>query len=297
MALKFSQGVVNNVAMGMGWGEVLKNMTCVVYSGTQPATPETAATAGTELVRFTSSGGALTAETRAACKVVVDTTAGTVDSIIVGGVTITAGAITCGTNATTNRDAIIAAINNYYTYPEFYAVAGGTTVGSVTYGAANAGELYILAPKNVGTGFNSATITINTTTTNIALNGSVSKQDPSGAFAAVSGDSASGFTAGVAAVNGLAMTYPAVAGAITKAGTWSGTSSAAGTAGWFRLLCTPNYDTGLTNLSTTTDDAKLILRVDGTIGTSGADMIVSNTSIANAVSQTASTFTFTVPSA
>lgn len=303
MALKFSQGVVNSVAMGMGWGEVLKNMTCVVYSGTQPTTPETAATAGTELVRFTLNGAALTAEKRAWCRVVL--AGGTVGTdnvnMQVGGVSITGGAVAWTTSLAATTTAVINAINSNWTFPDYYAIPSGTTVGSITYGTAAAGEFYVLAPKNSSSVLNSTTVLFANTTITAALNGGVASVTATGNFASAT-NGATGGTAGAdgtgaACVNGLTMTYPASAGAITKAGTWSGTSSAAGTAGWFRLLCTPNYDTGLTNLSTTTDDAKLILRVDGTIGTSGADMIVSSTAIANAVLQTASTFTLTIPSA
>jgi hypothetical protein len=299
MSLKFSQGVVNNLAMGMGWGDAIKNSVCVVYSGSQPASPEVAATAGTELVRFTLNGSALTAETRGTCKVVLGSY-GTSADVVNMGLNIGAAAVTSLTGGNVTgyaslallTQAVVDAINNNWTYPDFKAVMGGGVVGGVTYGTANAGEFYVIAPKNAGTAFNTATVTFANTVTTAAVNGGSATTTGTGTFG-----SGTGSTAGVAAVNGLSMTYPAVAGAISKSGTWSGTSSASGTAGWFRLLCSPNYDTGLTNLSTTGNDALFLLRIDGSVGTSGADMIVSSTAITAAVSQTASTFTLTVPSA
>jgi len=297
--LTFSQGVVNAVAMGQGWGDIIRNAVVVVYSGSKPVAPETAASGGTELVRFTTASGALTAETRAACKIVL--AGGTVgsDKVNIGMnigasavVSITGGDVAWTTNLATTMQAVITAINSNWTYPDFYAVVGGTVVGGVTYGAANAGEFYLIAPKNSGTVFNTATITCANTTITAAVNGGSATTTGTGTFG-----SGTGSTAGVACVNGLTMTYPPSAGQINKAGVWSGTASATGTAGWFRIICTPCYDTGLTNLSSSSDDSKLIQRIDGTIGTSGADMLVSSATITNAVSQTVTTFSMTVPAA
>ena len=79
-----------------------------------------------------------------------------------------------------------------------------------------------------------------------------------------------------------------VAGAISKAvaETWSGTAVAAGTAGWFRLYDALDTPSGVSTLSS---------RVDGNIATSGADMNMSTTFIANGAVQTISTFTITLP--
>lgn len=86
---------------------------------------------------------------------------------------------------------------------------------------------------------------------------------------------------------GLGFDAPA-AGVISKAvaETWSGTSVAEGTAGYFRLYeATDNPAT----LSTTNS------RIDGNIATSGANMNMSNTFIANGAVQTVSTFAITMP--
>ena len=67
----------------------------------------------------------------------------------------------------------------------------------------------------------------------------------------------------------------ASSGAISKTGTWSGTASASGTAGWFRIE-NGSY------------------RIDGTIGTSGQDMNLSSTSIISGGTVTINTASFTV---
>lgn len=92
------------------------------------------------------------------------------------------------------------------------------------------------------------------------------------------------FVAGTA-TNGL--TFAAAAnGAVSKSGVWSFNGIAAGTAGWFRLK-----GNALDNdaLSTT------LPRLDGSIATSGADLNLSNISIAVGAPSTVDSFTFTFP--
>jgi hypothetical protein len=70
--------------------------------------------------------------------------------------------------------------------------------------------------------------------------------------------------------NGLTFAAPA-AGSITKtlAEVWSGVGLTSGIAAWFRL-----YDANITTGASIT-----ALRLDGTVGTSGTDLIVTSTSI------------------
>lgn len=295
MSLRFSTGVTNVIASGMGWGELFKNGVIDVYSGSQPTSANDAAT-GTKLCRFTTSGGALTTETRAAAKLVIAGASGSIDTINIGGYALLSASIPFNSTLAQTLADVISNINNNPRNGGFYAVTGGGAVGTVTYGAANAGEFYIVAPKNSGTLYNSMTMTTTSTTLTIALNTDASPStSESGGFASVSGDSVSGYTAGVTCSNGLAMSFPAVAGLISKSGTWSDSSAdATGTAGWFRFLCTPNYDTGTTNLNATGNDAYMVLRIDGSLGTSGADMTISNTSITAAAAQTVNQFDWTV---
>jgi hypothetical protein len=78
----------------------------------------------------------------------------------------------------------------------------------------------------------------------------------------------------------------AVAGVLSKAADiWSGVAGATGTASHFRLVV--NTDTGV--LSTTE------IRLQGTIGTSGADLNMSSVAIVISATQTVDTFDLTMP--
>ena len=92
------------------------------------------------------------------------------------------------------------------------------------------------------------------------------------------------FTPGVA-TNGL--TFAAASGgAVSKSGVWSFNGIAAGTAGWFRLK---GNATDAGGASTT------LPRLDGSIAVLGADMNLSNISIAIGAPNTIDTFTWTQP--
>lgn len=78
----------------------------------------------------------------------------------------------------------------------------------------------------------------------------------------------------------------AVAGVLSKnADIWSGVAGATGTASYFRLVV--NTDTGV--LSTTE------IRMQGTVGTSGADINMSAVSIVSGATQTIDTWDLTMP--
>lgn len=98
------------------------------------------------------------------------------------------------------------------------------------------------------------------------------------------------FTAGVA-TNGL--TFAAAAdGAVSKSGTWSFSGLAAGTAGYFRLKTNTGAD-----VDTDQTTLKAEARLDGSIAVSGADMNLSNITIAPGVPATVDGFTWTQPAA
>ncbi len=80
----------------------------------------------------------------------------------------------------------------------------------------------------------------------------------------------------------------AVSGVLSKnADIWSGVAGATGTASYFRLVV--NTDTGV--LSTTE------IRMQGTVGTSGADINMSSVSIVSGATQTIDTWDLTMPAA
>ncbi len=109
---------------------------------------------------------------------------------------------------------------------------------------------------------------------------------PSGADDAASGTLLATIYSDGAAV-GVNFDAP-VAGAISKAiaETWSGLALTDGTAGWFRLYEAGDAPGGSSGTAS---------RIDGNIATSGADMNMSTTFIANGAVQTISTFTVTLP--
>jgi hypothetical protein len=78
----------------------------------------------------------------------------------------------------------------------------------------------------------------------------------------------------------------AVSGVLSKdANIWSGVASATATASYFRLVLAA--DDGLLSTSQ--------VRMQGTIGTSGADLNMSNVSLASGATQTIDTFNLTMP--
>lgn len=97
--------------------------------------------------------------------------------------------------------------------------------------------------------------------------------------------SSGAFVAG-APSNGLEFEAP-TAGVLPKSTTqtWSGTAAATGTAGWGRL-----YDNAYTTGASST-----AVRYDFSVGTSGADLNLSSTSIVSGATITIDTFTITQP--
>ncbi len=78
----------------------------------------------------------------------------------------------------------------------------------------------------------------------------------------------------------------AVSGVLSKdANVWSGVAGASGTASYFRLVLAA--DTGASDPTA--------LRLQGTIGTSGADLNMSSVSIVISATQTIDTFDLTMP--
>ncbi len=120
-----------------------------------------------------------------------------------------------------------------------------------------------------------------------------SGSQPANADAAVTGTLLGKFTKDGAAfafgspTNGLQFDAP-VAGVVSKAAAdeWRMTGIAAGTAGWFRLMGNAADALGVSTA---------LPRMDGSIGTSGADLNLSNIAIAVGVPVTCDVFTFTIP--
>lgn len=95
---------------------------------------------------------------------------------------------------------------------------------------------------------------------------------------------------GVASVNGLAF-GPPVGGVLSKpAGqVWGFTGIAAGTAGWYRITAS------VADAGALLTAAPWLVRMDGAIATTGAEMSLSNISIAVNAPNTIDSFSFTMP--
>lgn len=94
---------------------------------------------------------------------------------------------------------------------------------------------------------------------------------------------------GVAPVNGLTFST-ATSGAVSKSSAqWSFSGVAAGTAGWFRFIAS-EADAG-----SLISAAPYLVRLDGSVATSGADLNLSNLAIAIAAPTTIDSFTWTQP--
>jgi hypothetical protein len=266
MSVRISTEFRNKFAEGFGLRESLRDGRLYLYTGSQPASADDAPT-GTLLATFTLSDGTYTAPTQATFLVTLSGSAGSVDTLTLGGsaFNLLGGAIsvTPGVQAT-SADLIAAAING--TQNPWNATAVATSADVITVSMA----------AWLGAMVNGLTIAHTETTTTVAING--------GSSATVGG---TGATAGVTAVNGLNFQFPAVAGVLSKESTaWQATAVATGTAGWFRFVAGGSTVDGVDNSD---------CRFDGACATSGSDLNLSSLSIVSAAVQTISTFTLTIP--
>lgn len=270
MALRFSPALQNFIAARGSWKEFFDGGSILVYTGTQPTTPDLAAT-GTLLVTFTSSSGALTSETKATGVITLAGSSGSVDTITLLGKEIMGSSTAFNTSLTQTAADIALKINRN---PKNKWVVATSAVAVIT----------LTAVPGLGSLINAAALAATVTTMTATITSTT--------FGSGSG----GGVAGIDAINGLKMDWNAAAGVFTKdvTQTWSGVAVGAGTqtAGWFRYV---SSIADAQALDAATPPA--FMRLDGNIATSGANMNMSSTSITNGATQTLSTFSFTVPAA
>lgn len=202
MTLRLSTKLCNNLAGTTGFAATFANGVIDVYTGTQPASADAAAT-GTLLGTITQASGAWTPETLASQTITVAGSSGSINTVTVGTFNIIPlGAVPFVTDAATTAAALASAINRNGLYT-------ATVSGSV---------VAVKAPTGSGAAHNGLALATTVTT-----------------LTATSGGNMSG---GVAAVNGL--TFNESSGkSVTKSGTWSFVGIAAGTAGWWRMRASP----------------------------------------------------------
>ena len=266
MALRFSPALQNAVAADGSWKDCLDEGHILIYSGTQPATPNLAAT-GTLLATITSGAATKVNEVKATGVLTLSGSGGTVDTLTLAGMDLLGGAVAWDTSLTVTAAAVALKVNRN---PRNKIVTATNVAGVIT----------LTALPGIGAGLNSAVLTFTATTVVAAVTSTTF------------GSGTGGSVVGVAATNALKLDYNAAAGVITKdtTQTWSGTAVATGTAGWFRY-CGSVVDAG------SLDSSAVFLRMDGSVATSGADMNMSSTSITSGALQTLSSFSFTIPAA
>jgi hypothetical protein len=233
---------------------MLTNGRIELYTGAQPSSPDAAFT-GTLLCVLTNNAGTYTAESPAVGSVTLAGSAGSVNTITVGGIDVLGGAVPFnGTLAQTALDTA-AQINRNMSYPKYRASASGAVI-----------SIFSLPGSAVANN----TLTVSGTFTTLT-----------GTYSNMSG--------GVASANGL-LYDNSVAGVLSKLSTqtWSGTNSAAGTVGWFRMYGSQS-DTGAL------DSNAQFPRIDGAVATSGGELNFNSTAFSSGAVTTVPAFTVTLP--
>lgn len=201
MTLRLSTALRDFVNNHGSLKDALHNGELKIYTGTQPATADTAPS-GTLLCTITAASAARTAEVQATGTVTLSGSSGSVDSITVDSVEILGAAVSFDTDLATTAAAVAAQINKYKSVPNYTASSSGAVVT-------------IKAPRGMGALANS--LTVDSTCTTLV-----------GTDVNTSG--------GVTPVNGLRFGV-STDGVLVKddAQVWSGVAAATGTAGWFRF--------------------------------------------------------------
>ena len=255
MALRLSTGLRNFILAGGSLKDAMQGGEIQIYNGTQPGSADSAPT-GTLLATITDGSGARTAEVLATATITLDSgAAGSIDSVTVDGNEIIDNPVVFNTSLAQTATDLAKEINSALSSPEFFASASGTTV-TLTGARKSGASLNGLAVAGANT-------TIATSYT--------------------------AFAGGVDSVNGLRMGV-AAGGTLTKdsAQDWTGVGAANGTAGWFRYVGSVADAGG-------NDALEEVIRIDGNIATSGAQLNLPSTAIAVAAVQTVSSLQISMP--
>jgi hypothetical protein len=257
MALRLSAALRNSVLKGRAFKYAMSNCVLKIYTGAQPATADAAPT-GTLLCTYSSSSGALTREVLSVGSLTLSGTSGSANTFTLNGIEIMGSVVASDGTVAGTATLVAKAIND------------------------NPKNTYVTASTTGSTG-------VITLTAKPGFGSLPNTWVPAGTGTTISFGSASNMASGVTAVNGL-LWGDVAAGIISKVAsqTWTGVSVATGTAGWFRFEAAVS-DAGAL------DSTESVLRMDGAISTSGAELNLSTTSIANGATQTIDTFTVTLP--
>jgi len=257
MALRLSKGLRNFLNEGGSLKQAFAGGIIELYTGAQPATADDAIS-GSLLVTYTDASGAHTPGVQSVGSVeLTGGGSGSVDTLTVNSIEIMGSSTPFNTTLAQTAQDIVNKINDNERNMLFTASLSGNTV-------------VITAKPGLGALPNgwavvSATTTITKTDTNMA--------------------------GGVYSANGLKFGDSANGALVKKTGqSWSGVATGTGTAGWFRMK-------GAVSDAGALDSSEVYHRLDGNVGTSGANLNLSSTSIVTSATQTLSTFTLTEPAA
>lgn len=269
MAWRPSIALRNYMLENGSFKQAMSNGCIKLYTGTQPATSEAAPT-GTLLCTYSVSSGALTREILPVGVVTLSvgaTTGDTVTTFTINSLEIKGVTTAWNTSLTQTAADVVRDINNY--------------PGNQLYMASSSGAVITITGKpGVNTLLNAKAIAV-------GVGGNMIATVTSTTFGSATG----GGVAGVAAANALRWGNAAT-GILAKdlTQTWSGVAGNSGTAGWFRIEASAT-DAGAL------DSAEAILRCDGSVGTSGAELNLATTTITSGATQTIDSFNVTFPTA
>jgi hypothetical protein len=255
MTARFSTGFRNAINKEGGIDSSLRNGSITIYTGTQPATADAAAT-GTPLCLLTNNAGALTYEVQASGNITLTGGAsGSLNTLTVNSVDILGASVPFNSTLTQTAADIASQINRFKSEPDYIATSSGAVVT-------------ILALPGKGTAPNGFVVA-QTTTTLTATTGNMA--------------------GGVAPVNGLLFDQ-SIAGVLSKLATqtWSGVNGAAGSAGWARFH-------GSVTDADALDSTGQFIRVDGAVATSGAEYNFNSVAFASGATTTLANWSITIP--
>jgi hypothetical protein len=257
MTLRFSTALRNSILAQQPLADAMSNCFLKIYTGSQPASADAAPT-GTLLCTYSKSSGAITRETLAVGTITLAGTSGSASTLTVNSIEVMGASVASDGTVAGTATLVATQINNNPANTYVIASTNGST-GVITLTAKQGFGALMNTWVLAGTG---STITLTQTTA---------------------------MTGGVAAINGLLWGQP-TGGVLPKDArqTWSGVAGATGTAAWFR------FEASVTDAGAL-DSVAAVLRIDGAVATSGAELNLSNTAIQNTATQTLDTFSITEP--
>ena len=263
MALKISTGLRQFIQEVGSFKMALEGGVMEIYSGSAPTSADDAVT-GTKLCKITKGSGAHTPETLSTGIVLLSGGAsGNVSSITIDGYEILGATITFNTSLTQTAADIVSQISRYVGTPNWVsATSSGATIT-------------LTAIPGTGIKLNGKTIAVTAATITYTING--------GSSTTIGG---AGATAGIASANGIEYDY-STTGKIKLYSSVSGVNITSGTAGYFRILSSVTDAGG---------SSTVLIRIQGTCGTSGADYNMINTLFELAATHTVATLELTFPS-